>query len=138
MAECPSSTFGSEESVAGILTDLAWTALELDEDTRTARGLAWATVEMTYARSNFMSAACGIEALAGSAARDGDAAGAAALLGLGAAVRGATIPGQPDVARVTAAARTALGAAEFETAYTAGAAVPRTDVVEFVRRFSAG
>ncbi|GAA4973642.1 BTAD domain-containing putative transcriptional regulator [Yinghuangia aomiensis] len=138
LAECPSSTFGSEESVAGILTELAWTALELDEDTRTARGLAWATVEMTYARSNFMSAACGIEALAGSAARDGDAAGAAALLGLGAAVRGAAIPGQPDVARVTAAARTALGAAEFETAYTAGAAVPRTDVVEFVARFGAG
>ncbi|WP_436772596.1 BTAD domain-containing putative transcriptional regulator [Yinghuangia sp. YIM S09857] len=129
LSECPSDLFDSASSLAVILVSLAWTSAA-SGDTHKARGLAYAAVDLTYPHGNLMLAAEAVEALAGAAEQDGDAAGAAWLLGLGAAARGSTVPGHLDVARVTERARTQLGEAAFEEAYARGRAVPRGETGE--------
>ncbi|MEV5706461.1 BTAD domain-containing putative transcriptional regulator [Actinoallomurus sp. NPDC052274] len=71
----------------------------------------------------------GAEALAGSAALRGDGERAALLLGLGSALRGLSLAGDPDVARVTARARELIGAEAFDTARARGAAMSREEAV---------
>ncbi|WP_268822479.1 AfsR/SARP family transcriptional regulator [Yinghuangia soli] len=124
LAECPSDSFDSEGSVAGILTALAWTSVALD-DPHKARGLAQAAMELTYTTGNLMVAADAISAMAGAALHEGEAAEAAVLLGLAASTRGAEVPGHVDVMRVAAGARDALGEAAYDAAYARGNAVER-------------
>ncbi len=69
-----------------------------------------------------------VELLAPIALADGDAKRAATLLGEATALRGLPDEADPDVARVRAAARAALGDQGFALAYEHGAARPRDDV----------
>lgn len=70
---------------------------------------------------------------AGLAVLDGDPERAATLLGAAHAARGGPCPGEFDVARVGAAARTVLGEEDFANAYEHGRAMPFDDVLAWVR-----
>ncbi|HSA50004.1 MAG TPA: BTAD domain-containing putative transcriptional regulator, partial [Yinghuangia sp.] len=93
LAECPSDSFDAEGSLALILTGLGWTSLALG-DAHKARELAYSAVDLTYRKANLMTAADGIEVLAGAALHEGEAAEAATLLGLAVATRGTDVPGR--------------------------------------------
>ncbi|MDI2130593.1 BTAD domain-containing putative transcriptional regulator [Yinghuangia seranimata] len=131
LASCPRHSFGSDDTVAYILSELAWTALA-EGDTHKARGLAHAAVELTYGHYNLLTSALGMESLSGVALQEDDPAKAAALLGLAVAVRGGAVTAQPDIARVTAAAREALGDEAFDAAYAHGAGLGQDEVPAFL------
>jgi hypothetical protein len=82
-------------------------------------------------RGIFQLAACVVEALAEVALvdGDGDAVRSARLLGAGTALRGATVAGDPDVARVVAAARERIGNETFEVAYAEGLAMSQDEAL---------
>ncbi|WP_460352629.1 BTAD domain-containing putative transcriptional regulator [Actinoallomurus acanthiterrae] len=69
------------------------------------------------------------EALAGAIVLRGDGARAALLLGAGAALRGISLAGDPDVARVADRARDLIGAEAVATARERGAAMSRDEVL---------
>ncbi|MCO5970978.1 AfsR/SARP family transcriptional regulator [Actinoallomurus soli] len=69
------------------------------------------------------------EALAGPAVLGGEGERAALLLGSAAALRGLSLAGDPDVARVTARGRELLGAEAFAAARARGAAMSQDQVV---------
>ncbi|NUU20054.1 MAG: tetratricopeptide repeat protein, partial [Streptomycetaceae bacterium] len=133
LAESPSDSFDSAGAVAGILTALAWTSLALD-DPHKARGLAYAAIDLTFPHGNSMTAADAVQALAGAALHEGDAAEAAALLGVAVGMRGADVPGHLDVARVAGQARAALGDAAYEKAHARGRAVERDAQLAYLAR----
>ncbi|MPZ83547.1 MAG: hypothetical protein GEV28_25395, partial [Actinophytocola sp.] len=64
-----------------------------------------------------------VEGLAGAALLTDGAERAALLLGVAVALRGTALTGDPDVARVAAAARDLAGAQAFAQAYARGAAM---------------
>jgi tetratricopeptide (TPR) repeat protein len=72
---------------------------------------------------NLPAAAGAIEGLAGLALAGNEPERAARLLGAAEAMRGSSMPGDPDVAAVAAAARAELGDAAYDRAYAAGAAL---------------
>jgi predicted ATPase/DNA-binding SARP family transcriptional activator len=69
------------------------------------------------------------EALAGAIVLRGDGAKAALLLGAGAALRGISLAGDPDVARVAGLARDLIGAEAAAIAWEQGAAMSRDEVL---------
>jgi predicted ATPase/DNA-binding SARP family transcriptional activator len=69
------------------------------------------------------------EALAGTVVRGGDGERAALLLGAGAALRGLSLAGDPDVARVAGRARELIGDAAFTAARARGAAISREEAL---------
>ncbi|MEV0408984.1 BTAD domain-containing putative transcriptional regulator [Actinoallomurus sp. NPDC050550] len=69
------------------------------------------------------------EALAGATVLRGDGTRAALLLGAGAAQRGISLAGDPDVARVAGRARDLIGAEAVATARERGAAMSRDEVL---------
>lgn len=77
-------------------------------------------------------AAAAAEGLAGVALLEGDGEQAALLLGVGAAVRGAPVAGDPDVARVQVAARARIGEAAYQQAWQRGAAMPRDQALSLL------
>lgn len=81
---------------------------------------------------NLPVAASAIEGLADLALAAGDPERAARLLGAGRSLRGSSVPGDPDVTAVAAAARTELGATAYERAYEAGAALSPDEVLRAV------
>ncbi|MEV5754243.1 BTAD domain-containing putative transcriptional regulator [Actinoallomurus sp. NPDC052308] len=80
-------------------------------------------------QSDFRILSHGAEALAGSAVLRGEGERAALLLGVGSALRGLSLAGDPDVAPVTARARELIGAEAFDTALARGAAMSREEAV---------
>ncbi|MCO6011338.1 tetratricopeptide repeat protein [Actinoallomurus purpureus] len=69
------------------------------------------------------------EALAGASVLRGDGERAAVLLGAGAVLRGLSLAGDPDVARVAGRARGLIGADAFTAARERGAAMSREEAV---------
>ncbi|WP_433182572.1 BTAD domain-containing putative transcriptional regulator [Actinoallomurus sp. CA-150999] len=69
------------------------------------------------------------EALAGAIVLQGDGTRAALLLGAGAALRGISLAGDPDVARAAGRARDLIGAEAVVTARERGAAMSRDEVL---------
>ena len=67
-----------------------------------------------------------------------DPATAAVLLGVGAAQRGASDLGDPDVRATVAAVRAALGAAAADAAVARGRALPRADGVALLQDYARG
>ena len=63
---------------------------------------------------------------------------AAVLLGVGAAQRGASDLGDPDVRATVAAVRAALGAAAADAAVARGRALPRPDGVALLQDYARG
>ena len=73
-----------------------------------------------------------VEGVAALAAARGQPTRAAELLGLAHTLHGFGDAASPEVARATAAARDALGAAAFEAAYARGQQLTRSDAVALV------
>jgi predicted ATPase/DNA-binding SARP family transcriptional activator len=121
--ECPAGWYIADEIRMGIMVALGRVA-EAEGDAGAARGwyrralaalgLGWFAVEADAA-----------EGLAGVALLEGDGDRAALLLGVGAALRGASVPGDPHIARVSAEARARIGEAAYQRAYQRGAAMTR-------------
>ncbi|MFD0736031.1 BTAD domain-containing putative transcriptional regulator [Planotetraspora mira] len=70
-----------------------------------------------------------VEALAGTALAENDAARAARLLGAATVLWGSAAGPDPDAAKVAAAARTALGGSPYEAAYQEGARMSLADAL---------
>ncbi len=94
------------EARAGALAGLAMSELELGDRAAAGRAAAELTEAGRVRRPTLALAGC---VHAGLRLADGDPAGAARLLGLADRVRGTPDLGSPDVARISSAARTALG-----------------------------
>ncbi|PKV92795.1 putative ATPase [Amycolatopsis echigonensis] len=119
LAECAADSFSAAIVRAAASIALGWIDVaehRLDDARRRMR----LGVETAHRWHDHGSLATAFEGVAGVFAEEGRFADAAALLGAAAAVRGTAVPGQHDVAQVTAAAEQALGPDRFAAAYTAG------------------
>jgi predicted ATPase/DNA-binding SARP family transcriptional activator len=83
-------------------------------------------------RQHLQSAAHAVEGLAGVALLDDDGERAALLLGIGRALRGGIVPGDPDVARVAARARELVGDAAYTSTYERGATMSQEEALATV------
>jgi tetratricopeptide (TPR) repeat protein len=128
LAECPTEWFSAEGTRSAILIALGWIA-EAEGDPVEARAWHHQAVTAAVRTRGFTAVAGAVEGLAGVALLDGDAARAALLLGAARALRGAPVAGDPDVARVSAAARARLGDIAYEQAYQRGAAMTRDETL---------
>ncbi|ADD45246.1 BTAD domain-containing putative transcriptional regulator [Stackebrandtia nassauensis] len=86
-----------------------------------ARSRLQTAITAALAADDLPSLAYAANTLAEIVLADGDPATAAEILGLAETIRGAPDQGDPNVARTTTAARTALGTADFTTAHQHGA-----------------
>ena len=108
---------------AGAYVGLGWIALA-QEDGDEARGKLRQALEMTLDHPVFTHRPHALVALAGVALLEGDGERAALLAGAATALRGALVPGDPDLARVEAGARRLIGDEAYEAARARGAALP--------------
>ncbi|WUI02401.1 winged helix-turn-helix domain-containing protein [Spirillospora sp. NBC_00431] len=108
------------------LVGLGWLAVAEDDHAR-ARELFHGALDMSIDHPVFMFQALAGIGLAGVAVAEGDGGRAAALLGAAAALQGIQIAGDPDTERVSSGARGLIGDAAYETAFAAGAALPREE-----------
>jgi len=131
LEECPTGWFAAEATRADILVALGQIAAA-EGDAGAAR--AWYRRALTGAleHGGFMIAGGAVEGLAGVALLEGDDERAALLLGVGAALRGASVVGDPDTARVEAAALARIGEATYQRAYQRGAAMPRDQALSLL------
>jgi predicted ATPase/DNA-binding SARP family transcriptional activator len=131
LSESPSGWIGMDETRLRILIGLGW--LDVTEG-RAGEALARHREALTgaLAQLNFPCAAGAIEGLSGVALLEGDGERAALLLGAGAALRGVSVPGDPDVDRVVAGSRRLIGAAAYAAAYERGAALSRDEALATV------
>ncbi|MFC5748005.1 BTAD domain-containing putative transcriptional regulator [Actinomadura rugatobispora] len=113
---------------AAVLTGLGWIALA---DGHAAGARAWMrqALELTFDHPVFTHQAQAIVGMAAVVLLEGDAPRAGLLVGAAAAVRGASLHGDPDLARIEAGAREALGDAAYEAARSRGAALTAEEAV---------
>lgn len=128
LAVCPAGWFSAEETRGQILVTLGRLAAAAG-DVDAARAWHLRSAGLGARWRNQPALAYGIDGLAEVALLDGDAMRAALLLGAAAAVRGASLKGQPDVARVAAAAQAALGTEVFDQMYGRGRAMSLDEVL---------
>jgi predicted ATPase/DNA-binding SARP family transcriptional activator len=125
---CPADWFAADLTRSRILVATG-RAAEADGDAAAARDAhrraAAAASQGPYAAFSAFAA----EGLAGVALLEGDGRAAARLLGAGRALRGGSIEGDPDVARVAAAARATLGDPAYDRAFDEGAALPQHEAL---------
>jgi tetratricopeptide (TPR) repeat protein len=121
LAECPSGWFAADTARAEILVALGKVATA-EGDAAAARDRHRQAL-LAAGHGGFMVAAAMAEGLADVALLEGDAEQAALLLGAGTVLRGASVPGDPDIARVAAATTARLGEAAYQRAYRRGAAM---------------
>jgi predicted ATPase/DNA-binding SARP family transcriptional activator len=124
LAECPTGWFVARATRAGILVALGQVAAA-EGDAAAARAWHRQALAEFGGHTGFTVVEAVAEGLAEVALLEGDGEQAALLLGVGAALRGRPAAGDPDVARISAAARARLGEAAFRRAYRRGAAMPR-------------
>ncbi|WP_406640025.1 BTAD domain-containing putative transcriptional regulator [Amycolatopsis sp. WGS_07] len=119
LAECAADSFSAAIVRANASIALGWidVAEHRPADARERMRLG---VETAHRWHDHGSLATAFEGVAGVFAEEGGYADAATLLGAAAAVRGTAVPGQHDVAQVTAVTEKALGPDGFAAAYTAG------------------
>ncbi|MDX3352118.1 BTAD domain-containing putative transcriptional regulator [Streptomyces sp. ME01-24h] len=98
-------------------------ALE-EGDTAAARGHFREAADVEHGARDLPLSAHVADAFAGLAFAEGDPAGAAVLLGLGAALRGPQVPAGSDAARTEEAVRAALGDPAHGAAHARGAGLP--------------
>ncbi|MEU6430076.1 BTAD domain-containing putative transcriptional regulator [Microbispora sp. NPDC046973] len=125
LAECTTAWFNVEETRSRVYLALGWAAQNSES---AAEALAWhrrALTTVPGTRRSFGMTAAVAEGVAGVALLEGDPGRSAWLLGVGAALRGAPAAGDPDVARVEAGSRAALGGDAFDRAYGQGRAYAR-------------
>ncbi|OKI06167.1 ATPase [Streptomyces sp. CB02923] len=131
---------GREASLPGEAVE-DWTAparmanLLAAGDAVRARELLPRAVRAAFAHRNIAPAA---QQLAGLLLAEGDPAGAATALGTSRAVRGAFDDGDPEVRELAAELARRLGRAAYGTAYGRGAAMPRQEAIDHLRRSADG
>jgi predicted ATPase/Tfp pilus assembly protein PilF len=113
---------------AGAYVGLGWVALA-EGNAGEARARLRRALEMTLDHPIFTHRPQALVALADAALRDGDGARAAFLAGAATALRGALVPGDPDLARVETGARRLIGDDAFETSRAQGAALPADEAL---------
>jgi predicted ATPase/DNA-binding SARP family transcriptional activator len=128
LAECPTGWYFAEATRAAILVALGRVAAA-EGDAAAARAWHRQALGAALGQGGFTVASAAAEGLAGVALLEGDGEHAAFLLGVGAALRGALLAGDPDAARVEAAVRARIGEAAYQRAYQRGAAMPRDDAL---------
>ncbi|MEO3825239.1 BTAD domain-containing putative transcriptional regulator [Actinomadura sp. B10D3] len=121
--------YSSERFIAGAvrgaaLVGLGWLAAG-DGDTGRARELFTEALDMALDHPVFAYRGAAAVGLADVAVADGDGGRAARLLGAARVLRGVALAGDPDVERVSAAARALLGGRAYDTAHAEGAALTR-------------
>lgn len=99
---------------------------EASGDLTAARALHRRAAEVAVETGAITESARPVEALAGIALLEGDAPGAAMLLGAAVALRGIAVENDPDVSRTAATARAALGETPYEAAHGEGACLSAT------------
>ena len=114
---------------AAVLTGLGWIALG-EGDASAARALLRRALELTPGNVAFERRPQAVAGLAGVALLEGDAERAGLLLGAAGSVRGASLGNDPDLARVEAGVREALGDAAYAEARARGAALSGQQAVD--------
>ncbi|MEW9532251.1 BTAD domain-containing putative transcriptional regulator [Microbispora sp. NPDC049125] len=124
LAECEGEWFTAQDIRARIYVALG-RAAETAGDA--AEALAWhrRALSTRYSDRSFGTTAEVADGLAGVALLEGDPERAARLLGVGSALRGSPLPGDPDNDRVSARCRAALGDAPYAQVYAQAAAATR-------------
>ncbi|WP_395575252.1 AfsR/SARP family transcriptional regulator [Streptomyces sp. BK79] len=133
LAGCATGWFAVEELRARVFVALGRIA-EAEDDTARAREWHQRALNVMIGSRNLAGAAGAVEALAGVVLLEGDAEGAALLLGLGAGLRGVSLAQDPDVARTMSRARELLPPDVYEAAYTRGRAMTGEEALAFLGR----
>jgi predicted ATPase/DNA-binding SARP family transcriptional activator len=128
LAECPTGWFGAEEVRSWILIAMGWIAQASGDSVEAA---TWHRRALTTTLSGGgMTVAAGVaEGLAGVALLEGEGKRAALLLGVARVLRGAIVVADPDVDRVSAAARAEVGDAAYDASYAQGAAMSHAEAL---------
>jgi tetratricopeptide (TPR) repeat protein len=130
LVDCPPGSFGAAETRAETFVALGRIAEARGDADEARRWHRRALVDADFRHNALHTTVAGaVEGLAGVALLDNDAARAALLLGAGAALRGAAIAGDPDVARVAQRARAAIGDEAYESQYARGVAMSRAEAL---------
>jgi predicted ATPase/DNA-binding SARP family transcriptional activator len=122
LGECATGQFGADWARAHVHISLGRLAVAERDATMACRWHRQA-LALVLPWQILPVAAEAIEGLAGAAALEGAGERAALLLGVGVALRGTAVAGDPDVAQVAARAEELIGAAAFAAAYERGAAL---------------
>jgi predicted ATPase/DNA-binding SARP family transcriptional activator len=133
LAGCATGWFAVEELRARVFVALGRIA-EAEDDTARAREWHQRALNVMTGSRNLAGAAGAVEALAGVVLLEGDAEGAALLLGLGAGLRGISLDQDPDVARTMSRARELLPPDVYEAAYRRGRAMTGEEALAFLGR----
>ncbi|MBB5966866.1 BTAD domain-containing putative transcriptional regulator [Planomonospora venezuelensis] len=126
LAECSAGWFDASQTRILIHVALGWIAVaEGDAD----QALSWhrRAIEAGLDHRHLPVTARIAEGLAGVAMLEGDGERAALLLGVGTALRGSPLAGDPDVARVSAWCLARIGEAGYDSAHARGARLIRRD-----------
>jgi predicted ATPase/DNA-binding SARP family transcriptional activator len=126
---CTAGSFGVTEVRGRVLVSLGRIA-EAENDAAAAE--AWHRQALGVGGDDARAAADAAEGLAGVALLRGDGERAATLLGAGTALRGISVAGDPDVARVARGAGKLIGEAAYTSAFARGAAMGREEALAFV------
>jgi predicted ATPase len=126
---CTTEAFGVNEIRARILIGLGWLA-EAEGDVPAAAASYRQALAVSVGDQR--AAADVVEGLAGLALFDDDGERAALLLGAGSALRGMSVAGDPDVARVARRAKALIGDEAYASAFERGTAMPREEALALV------
>ena len=137
LAGCGPERYVSDEMRKRVHVALGWLA-ETEGDARTALDHHRLALTSGYGQRNLPLAALAAEGLAGVALLEGDGRRAAFLLGVGTALRGTSLAGDPDVARVRTGARARIGGPAFDEAYERGAALATDQILAGADRILTG
>ncbi|MEV6860562.1 BTAD domain-containing putative transcriptional regulator [Streptosporangium subroseum] len=128
LAGCGPERYASDEMRKRVHVALGWLA-ETEGDARTALDHHRLALTSGSGQRNLPLAALAAEGLAGVALLEGDGKRAAFLLGVGTALRGTSLAGDPDVARVRTGTRARIGGPAFDAAYERGAALATDQIL---------
>jgi tetratricopeptide (TPR) repeat protein len=128
LSVCTSEAFGVHEIRARVLVGLGRVA-EAGGDAAEADALFRQALALSLADGDLRAAANVAEGLAGVALCGDDGERAALLLGAAIALRGMSVAGDPDVARIAGRARELTGETAYASAFERGAAMSREEAL---------
>jgi predicted ATPase/DNA-binding SARP family transcriptional activator len=128
LSACTSEAFGVHEVRARVLVGLGRVA-EAEGDAAQAGAFYRQSLALSVVNGDLRAAANVAEGLAGVALCADDGERAALLLGAGIALRGMSVAGDPDVARIAGRARELIGETAYASAFERGAEMPREEAL---------
>jgi predicted ATPase/DNA-binding winged helix-turn-helix (wHTH) protein len=128
LSGCKVDSFGVNQTRNHIFVGLGRIA-EAEGDADQARSWFHQALTLALGDGNSLAAAAVAEGLAGVALLDGDGERAALLLGTGTALRGISVAGDPDTARVARLAKALIGEAASTAAFERGATMSREEAL---------